>query len=732
VIGAASEPAVTIIVPVFNQWAATERCLRSLVASAASSRYRAEILLSDDASTDETGREWQRFAGRAWSVRYRRNEENLRFLRNVNAAASQVETRYLCVLNNDVVVPHGWLDHLVDTLDPDPSIGAVGPLFLDGQDRILECGAIVHSDGSARQLGHGALPADRRYQFVNDVDYVSAACLLLRTEVFQRHGGFDELYAPCYYEDVDLCMKLASEGLRVVVNPRVQIVHYEGTSNGASATGGLKRYQDVNRDRFFRRWREQLLRRHSSAEETTYDQMRIWRRKPAIAVHYPRTPTWDQDSGALRTWTLLVEILRHGHHVVLFSPSDMNPYLADLQELGIETVQAWWGGDRDCRHLVESYKPLAAIFTHAEMEQRFAKAYEALSPSTIRVFDTVDLAFLREMRQDWMQAGGTGEPAISPATLSAEGLAEIVSVARSDMTFVVSDFERTLLTDQLFLDAERIRVVSTVHEPDQAQRSFEDRNGFVFLGGFLHPPNVDAARWIVNEIWPLIRGHLPEASLSIYGSSMPREIRVLNDPKNGVFARGFVVNHRTAIASARVMLTPLRFGAGVKGKIGESLAVGTPVVTTTIGAEGMDEKGLALGIANTPEGLASWAVRLHESADEWTRRSELGLEVLRERFSAAANVKALFDAIGDALIYRRAASRWELTGRLLWRAAGCPGSPDDLARVHDDLLRRFEAQAALLEQYRVLLARLRDSEARLQQDLALSTAARQKLLEPLQ
>jgi glycosyltransferase involved in cell wall biosynthesis len=299
------------------------------------------------------------------------------------------------------------------------------------------------------------------------------------------------------------------------------------------------------------------------------------------------------------------------------------------------------------------------------------------------------------------------------------------------MAFVVSDFERTLLTDRLFLDPQRIRIVSNVHEPDPIQRPFAERDGFVFLGGFRHPPNLDAARWIVAEIWPLIRAALPEASLHLYGSSMPPEIKALNDPSNGIFARGFVADHRRAIGSARVMLTPLRFGAGVKGKIGEALAVGTPVVTSAIGAEGMDEDGHVVAIAETADAVAACAVRLFGDPAEWTARSRAGLDLLRRRFSAGSNVNALLDAIADARTDRRATSRWDLTSRLLWRAAGCPGSPEDIGRAFTDLLRRYEAQTAIIEQYRVVLSRLRENEMRLQQDLALSTAARQKLVKQL-
>ena len=349
-----SEPIVSIIVTVFNQWAATEKCLKSLAASAASSRRSAEIILSDDGSTDDTAKEWKRVASGTWPMRYRRNEENLGFLKNANAAARDAHGRYLCFLNNDVVTPAGWLDRLVDTLESDATIGAVGPLFLDNQDRVLECGAIVHSDGSARQLGRAASLQDRRYQFVNDVDYVSGACILLSSELFWRHGGFDELYVPCYYEDTDLCMKLAAEGLRVVVDPRVQILHHEGTSHGSETSRGLKRYQEVNRQRFFTRWRERLLSRHPSAEDVVYDRARIWRRKPPIIVHYPKTPTWDQDAGALRIWMLLVELSRRGHHVVLVCPSELeslpdgSPWSRHRNDAGVVGRRSGYSA-HDCR-----------------------------------------------------------------------------------------------------------------------------------------------------------------------------------------------------------------------------------------------------------------------------------------------------------------------------------------------------------------------------------------------
>jgi O-antigen biosynthesis protein len=673
---------VSIVVPVFNKWPVTDACLRSIESAAASSNLAAEILLGDDASTDETSTAWARYSSARWPVRHLRSESNVGFLRNVNRAAGEARGEYLCLLNNDVIVESGWLDTLVATLEQQPDVGAVGPLFLDRHGRILECGGMAHADGTARQLGHGQPVSDRRYRYLNDVDYVSAACLVTRTELFRALGGFDERYAPAFYEDTDLCLQLAERGMRVLVNPQVHIVHHEGTTHGVA--GGLKRYQQINRHKFLDRWSERLAAHHP-APDANEDRVRTWRRQPAIGFYYPRPLTPDMDSGALRLHRLMLELLRRRHHVLLVSPDDEGPRLERLHAAGIETMRAAWGGEQLHLQLLANGPPVAAVFCHSETEERFAKSYYELSPSTVRLLDTVDLAFLREARRAAVALGLREEPRLTPASIGADGLAELAAARRSDMTLVVSSYERDLLIDSFFTPPERVVIVSNIHEPDAELRPFGARDGFVFLAGFAHQPNVDAVVWLARHVWPLIRQRLPGARLDIYGSAMPRAVGALDDPASGVFVRGFARDHRAVLAGARVMLAPLRYGAGVKGKIGEALAVGTPVVTTPVGAEGMDESGVALGVAELPAGLAELAQRMHDDEDEWQRRSTAGLAVLRERFATDANVDRLLAAVAAGRALRDVPSAAGLELRLLWHELGNPGQPQSVAMVLHDM-----------------------------------------------
>jgi O-antigen biosynthesis protein len=687
----ASDPRidVTIVVPVFNHWDLTEACLKSLRTSAASSNVSAEILISDDASTDETERAWSALSESHWPVRYRRNDSQLGFLRNCNAAAAEARGRYLCLLNNDIVVQAGWLDTLVETIESAPDIGAVGPMFLAADGSILESGAIVHVDGSARQLGHGRAPSDPRYAYVNDVDYVSGACLLLATELFRELGGFDEQYVPAYYEDTDLCLKLADRGLRVVVNPAAKMTHFEGGSHGSSATSGLKRYQEINRDKFARRWADRLAAHHPQPFEAE-DRARTWRRKDAYAFYYPRPLTYNMDSGALRLYRLMLELRGLGHHVLLVNPEDEGPRRSELNRAGVETMRVTWGGEEHHMNRLRFAPPAVAVFSHLITEERFAKSYYELSRPTVRIFDTVDLQFVREARGAAVALGVTQDPVLTATSLSWDALAELAAMRRSDLTLVVSDAEQQLLTQSFFLEPSRVRVVSNIHEPSSSLRAYDDREGFVFLAGFAHPPNIDAAIWTATKVWPLIRKSSPDARLDIYGSSVPREVAALNNPKGGIYVRGYVADHRAALGGARVMLAPLRYGAGVKGKLGEALAVGTPVVTTVVGAEGMDAEGAAMVVAEKPERLARLAVALYGDREDWERRSTAGLDVLRARFSARANVDALLSAVEDAKTERLQPNPYDFTARLMWYELGNPGEPQTIEMNWRNVVSRNE------------------------------------------
>lgn len=705
-------PDVSIVITTCNGWALTRRCLASLLASARGSALRAEIILSDNCSSDETPRAWQAFQNGKWPVRYRRNAENLGYLRNANAGAREARGEFLCLMNNDVLVAPGWLDAQVAFLRENPEVGLVGPKYLDARGRVAECGCAVHADGSARQLGSGTALDDPEFAYANDVHYCSMACVLMPARLFADLGGYDERYAPAYYEDVDLCLRLAERGLRVTVNPQVRVTHLFGGSYAARETHEL---MARNRAVLCERWRERLARLHPPPG-TPPARLRSWVRGDTLVFHWPFLVNPDSTTGSLRNWRLMLEARRRGLHVVLVALNEPaeQPHLQALRRQGIEVHEDVRGEERRLlRRLADAHRIAAAVLSFAIREERYGYLYDQLDPGIVRLFDTVDVHFLRELRAEERHASWGAIRGIEFGRLSDAAYAELACMLRADAVLLVSEAERRILVRDLMLPAEKFHVVSTIHAPVERVLPYAARAGFSFIGYGGHPPNVDSIQFIVREIWPEIRRALPDATLQVYGFKLPPQVLALEDAAAGVAVRGFVADHRAALGASRVMLAPLRFGAGIKGKILEALAAGTPVVTTPMGAEGIDDEGAVLCVGADARELAARAIGLYREEPQWAAASRKGLELLRRRFSAAEAGAALLEAIAAGRRLRGQGSVWTHVAYAAMAQAKLADQPQDTAarigrRVSEQLYRLRNTRLPWL---RALIRRLRGKRA---------------------
>lgn len=701
-------PDVSIVITTYNGWELTRRCLASIVKSAQSSRLRAEIILSDNCSTDETPKAWENFQNDKWPLAYRRNKENLGYLRNANAGAQAAIGEFLCLMNNDVVVQEGWLDALVASLRGRPDIGLVGPCYVDGKGRVVEVGGAIFRDGSAAQQGNGTPIGDPDFAYANDVHYCSMACVVLPTTLFRELGGYDERYMPAYYEDVDLCFRIAERGLRVLVNPLVRITHLFGGSHNLRETLQL---MDKNRKVLVERWKDRLDRLHPPPG-TAPSRLRSWPRRSTIVFHWPFLVNPDSTTGSLRNWRLMLEMRRRGHHVVYVGPNERSEdsLLVYLRSIGVEVQTHRTGLEQELvTKLVASHSIAAAVMSFCISEERFGHLYDQLAPDIIRVFDTIDLNFVRDFRsRQTAEAWGAIEH-MDPARLPVSAYVEIASMLRSDAVLLVSEAERELLTRDLQLPDGKFHVVSTIHDLDAMIRPCAEREGFSFIGYGGHPPNVDSIEYIVASLWPGIRAQLPAARLDIYGFKLPRKVLALDNPSTGIFVRGFVEDHRAAIGASRVMLAPLRYGAGVKGKICEAFAVGTPVVTTPMGAEGIDEEGQALAIETDARRFVDRAVELYRSEETWTRASRKGMELVHERFSSKAAGDRLMAAIAAANELRTQNSPWNHVAHASLATMRLQENPQDVAgrvgRKVTYALYRLRANRSILVQGPIRLLR---------------------------
>jgi GT2 family glycosyltransferase/glycosyltransferase involved in cell wall biosynthesis len=642
VIPMALQPEASIVVPVHDEWARTAACLRSIAADPCSVGY--EVVVVDDASTDETATLLPAVTG----VRAVRLEENLGFVGAVNAGIARARGRFVVLLNNDTEVDAGWLDALVETAEADSGVGVVGAKLVYPDGRLQEAGGIVWDDASGHNYGRGDDPGDPRYSFVRDADYCSGACLLVRTELLALLGGLDVRYSPAYYEDTDLCFAARQRGYRVVYQPAAVVRHHEGASHGTDLSAGVKRYQEVNRHTFAEKWAGVLG--HHGPPDQDHVRASSWRAPSGHCLVVDHgLPMPDFDSGSRRMSELL-GILGDLGFAVTFVPQngiDMPVYREALTARGIEVLRSpadlddYMRGVLPDLRLVVLSRPTVAWANYPMMR--------SLAPDALLVYDTVDLHHVRERRR------AATETTPGSASKSADyhyGM-EMSLTGLVDQVWVVSEPEAAaVLAADPSID---VAVVPNVHRLEPTGPPFETREGLLFVGSYSHDPNRDAARWLVEEILPRVRRSLGEVPVAVVGSRVTPEIEALAG--DGVAVHGWVPSLDDLYRRSRLFVAPLRYGAGMKGKIGEACAYGLPVVTTSIGIEGM---GLADGddvlVGDDAESFAAAVVDAYQDPDLWGRLAVNGRRAVEERLSSdrvRADLAQTLKALGLTVVEPR-------------------------------------------------------------------------------
>ncbi|MFT4940596.1 MAG: glycosyltransferase involved in cell wall biosynthesis [Paraglaciecola sp.] len=326
--------------------------------------------------------------------------------------------------------------------------------------------------------------------------------------------------------------------------------------------------------------------------------------------------------------------VKQGWQVTFASPAQLGEHKIDLTELGIEEeVIALNCSSFD--EFIRQLNPDLVLFDRFMLEEQFAWRVAQQCPNAMRILDTEDLHSLRHARQ---QAHKQNRQVTKHDLHSDLALREIASIYRCDLSLIISDYELALLQNEysvpeyllhhcpFMLDLESLHT-----NPPQAE--WQHRQHFISVGNFRHAPNWDAVLWLKQEIWPLIRKELPQAELHIYGAYPPPKATQLHNPKQGFLVKGWTPDAKQVMSQARVCLAPLRFGAGIKGKLAEAMLCGTPNVTTAIGSEGMHQNLPWSGeIADSAEQFATLAVALYQNQDRWQDLQQQGYTLLRQIF----------------------------------------------------------------------------------------------------
>lgn len=624
----------SIIIPVYGQIAFTAACVLSLLEHKCTTRY--EIIIANDCSTDETRSMFEAVGG---ILRCVTHETNHGFLRNCNLAAAQARGKYIVLLNNDTLVLDHWLDHLLAPFGRFRNVGLTGSKLLMADGTLQEAGGIVWRDASAWNYGRNQDPRRHEYNYVRDVDYASAASVAVPRDLWNELGGFDERYAPAYCEDTDLAFRVRARNLRTLYSPRSQVIHHEGVSHGTDTSSGIKACQVVNQQKFFAEWKHVLESRHfANGEQVFFARDRSQTRKHVLVIdHY--VPQFDRDGGSRMMYDYLRMFVDAGMQVT-FWPDNLfydREYARALQDYGIDVLYgvelvgrfAEWIKEHGAyfdyvflsrAHICTKYVDDIAANSRAKL---LYYGHDLTFPRLQKEYELTGRADVLEEIEHWRATEThmwrTSDVIYYPAP------EEVAWVAERAPDKKVRPFRIQVYPNE-GIDAARRRL----HQPSAG------RPVAVFVGGFAHRPNGDAAVWYVREILPLVRKRVPDVSTIIVGSYPTPEVLAL--ASDDVVVTGYVSDpvlewfYRTAA----VVIAPLRYGGGMKGKVIEAARFGAPVVTTSCGSDGFIGAEAFLNIANDAEGFADGVVRVISDRDWACKRAAIGLDYVEREYGYRA------------------------------------------------------------------------------------------------
>jgi GT2 family glycosyltransferase len=618
------DPAVSVIIPVHGKFDFTYACLRSVAQNSQGIPY--EVIVVDDASPDES----RSFLKQIPGIHLVELDKNLGFVGACNAGAERARGGHLAFLNNDTVVDPEWMAELLGTFRALPEAGIVGGKLCYPDGRLQEAGGIIFRDGNGWNYGRLDDAKKPEYNYLREVDFVSGACLMVPAPLFRQVGGFDRAFEPGYYEDVDLAFAVRRVGKKAYYQPLCRVTHHEGVTSGTdvNAVTGMKRFQVINRQKLVRKWQAVMdLQQEGPAQLESAARRGAGR---SIFVVDSYTPMPDKDAGSVMMFNYMKVFLKMGYQVAFFPHNRANygRYTQELQRMGVECLYHPFPPTIEGYLKEKGSRFDFVILTRQQVVEDHLEAVRRHCPRAKVFFETVDLHFLRAQRE----ANVSGVPEVL-AQAEVVKQKELSLMSRVDVTLVVSPAEKELLRKELPEAA--VEVVTIPYEFPQTPSGSARKNDILFVGGFRHPPNADAVVFFATQIFPRIQESVEGVRFLVAGDGAPESVTRLAGPSIQVL--GFVPDLGPLFGSSLVSVAPLRFGAGIKGKVISSLGHGVPVVATSLAAEGMGlEHGKDILLADTAEQFADEVIRLFRDSGLWARLSSGGLETVAEGYTLEA------------------------------------------------------------------------------------------------
>lgn len=603
-------PRVSIVIPTLGN-PLIRRCLHSLRQNVTTAIAHEIVVVANGPSAAHLASAVTLFSS---PVRLLPSVANLGFGGGCNLGAAATSGEFLVFLNDDIEVLPGWLEALVETADRHPDAGAVGSLILFPDGVIQEAGAITWRDGSTLCVGRGESIGANPYDFVRPVDYCSACSLLVRRQPWEALGGFDPRFFPAYYEDVDLCFGLARAGYRTFFQPRSRALHRET----ASSTTPRRDFLVLrNRETFRRKWARELEACEPAAPTEPRAVARAAQRVRGsrhLLLIDDRPPQRGSGSGFSVLLDAIEALDDTGCAVTVAVSDRIDGDIAALANRGVQVM-------RQTPDVVLS--DLGGLFDRVLISRpnnfaRYAPLVRRHQPQASLVYLAEALYYRRMQRQLDFVSDPADRERRTAEMLESRQLERSIPLD-ADEIICVSDEEGAILASVPgHCRIEVIRPMVRGLAPTAA--AFSERSDLLFTPGWLAgdaSPNVDALAWFVSDVLPRLLEYRPEIRLRVTGANPPPAARALAGP--AVNFVGFTPDLRSMYETARVVVVPMRFGAGVKVKCIEALQYGVPVVSTSVGAEGLGlHDSRAVIVADDAGEFAAALLALYAGPDAWS------------------------------------------------------------------------------------------------------------------
>lgn len=615
-------PLVSLIITVQDNLAVTYNCLLAVLEETREIEY--EIML---VSQQPAGQTTQLLTSCKLKEIKADDSAPLSFF--LNKAAASARGEYLCFLEDHTQVTCRWLENLLTIFKNDPAAGLAGASLLYNYGLIKEAGGLIDAEGKRIAYGQGMDPRAIAYNYIREADYCSG-CFLVPKATFEKAGAFSLNFTTCNYAQADLCFSLKYLlHKKVLFQPLSAVIYFKDDVKREDKSIQLPaQTQETDSSLFAKKWSTIL----SQFKHTENEQEIAARHQPdysgSILIIDELIPKPDQDSGSRRLFEIikLFKSLNQDVYFLSHVCSDNKIYYNALINAGIKVLRSTYLNENKKKELLSILPLIDLVWISRPRMNEIYGTFIKKHKEVTWIYDTVDLHFIREQRE--LELSDTDPLTISqkiqPVMEQELKLANLAS-----HTITVTEIEKQILAQKGIKNITVIPNVHSAHTPTADDIPFESRKNLVFIGGYAHPPNIDAAIWLAKEIMPLVWKNNPEIRLHLLGSGPTPEVQALKNERINV--PGYIHDVSPYFMEARVFVAPLRYGAGMKGKIGQSLEYRLPVVSTDIGVEGMNLKdGYHVLVANDTVNFANKIIALYHDPIVWNKIRENSLEAIAD------------------------------------------------------------------------------------------------------